>query len=220
MITKLFAFQREAVRDLRKKANMAHDNYSRYQFPQVISFQAPTGAGKTIMLSSLIEDIYFGNEDFPEQPDAIFVWLSDSPALNEQSRLKIKNKANRIRPWQLVTVSDNDGFDMREFEDGHVYFLNTQKLSRAGNLIRHSEMRQYTIWETVENTAKRKPEKLYFIIDEAHRGMKGREAGRATSIMQKFIKGSSSDNLSPVPVIIGMSATAERFNALDRKSVV
>ena len=214
MITKLFAFQREAVRDLRKKANMAHDNYSRYQFPQVISFQAPTGAGKTIMLSSLIEDIYFGNEDFPEQPDAIFVWLSDSPALNEQSRLKIKNKANRIRPWQLVTVSDNDGFDMREFEDGHVYFLNTQKLSRAGNLIRHSEMRQYTIWETVENTAKRKPEKLYFIIDEAHRGMKGREAGRATSIMQKFIKGSSSDNLSPVPVIIGMSATAERFNAL------
>ena len=32
--------------------------------------------------------------------------------------------------------------------------------------------------------------------------------------MQRFIKGSSEQNLSPIPVVIGMSATAERFNSL------
>ena len=32
--------------------------------------------------------------------------------------------------------------------------------------------------------------------------------------MQRFIKGSDAYKLSPVPVVIGMSATAERFNAL------
>ena len=57
-------------------------------------------------------------------------------------------------------------------------------------------------------------DRLYFIIDEAHRGMQGRAAGTATTIMQRFIKGSQSHNLSPVPVVIGMSATAARFNAL------
>ena len=81
-------------------------------------------------------------------------------------------------------------------------------------LSRHSDTRQYTIWETIENTAREKADRLYFIIDEAHRGMQGRQAGTATTIMQRFIKGSSEQNLSPIPVVIGMSATAERFNSL------
>ena len=49
---------------------------------------------------------------------------------------------------------------------------------------------------------------------EAHRGMQGREASRATTIMQKFIKGSEDDGIPPMPVVIGMSATTQRFNAL------
>lgn len=74
--------------------------------------------------------------------------------------------------------------------------------------------RTYTIWQTLENTAKNKADRLYFIIDEAHRGMQGREAGKATSIMQRFLKGSTAHHLSPMPVVIGMSATSDRFNKL------
>lgn len=59
-----------------------------------------------------------------------------------------------------------------------------------------------------------KSDRLYFIIDEAHRGMQGNEASKATTIMQKFIKGSSVDGIPPMPVVIGMSATPQRFNAL------
>lgn len=59
-----------------------------------------------------------------------------------------------------------------------------------------------------------KYDRLYFIIDEAHRGMQGREAARATTIMQKFIKASREDHLAPVPVILGVTATPERFNNL------
>ena len=44
--------------------------------------------------------------------------------------------------------------------------------------------------------------------------MQGREASKATTIMQKFIKGSSADHIPPMPVVIGMSATTQRFNAL------
>lgn len=87
-------------------------------------------------------------------------------------------------------------------------------MGKAGNLGHHGDGRTYTIWETLENTAKRKSDRLYFIIDEAHRGMQGRAAGTATSIMQRFLKGSRPHRLSPMPVVIGMSATAERFNRL------
>ena len=192
---------------------MALNNYRMLKIPQVVSLQAPTGSGKTIIMSALIEDILFGSEHFTEQQDAIFVWLSDSPQLNEQSKQKIELKADRIRLDQCIVITD-ESFDQEVFDDGHIYFLNTQKLGKAGNLSRHSDTRQYTIWETIENTAKTKADRLYFIIDEAHRGMQGRQAGTATTIMQRFIKGSPENNLSPVPVVIGMSATSERFDAL------
>jgi type III restriction enzyme len=213
MICELFSFQKQAVNDLRFRIAMALNNYRMLKIPQVVSLQAPTGSGKTIIMSALIEDILFGSEQFTEQQDAIFVWLSDSPQLNEQSKQKIELKADRIRLDQCVVISD-ESFDMEVLEDGHIYFLNTQKLGKAANLSRHSDTRQFTIWETIENTAKMKADRLYFIIDEAHRGMQGRSAGAATTIMQRFIKGSSEYNLSPIPVVIGMSATSERFDAL------
>ena len=124
----------------------------------------------------MVEDIYFGTERFAEQPEAIFVWLSDSPALNEQTRQKFDLKADKIRFEQCVTIED-ESFDMEMLEDGYIYFLNTQKLSKAANLVHHSDTRQYTIWETLSNTVKEKSDRLYFIIDEAHRGMQGKEAG-------------------------------------------
>lgn len=213
MICELFSFQKQAVNELRFRTAMALNNYRMLKIPQVVSLQAPTGSGKTIIMSALIEDILFGSEQFTEQQDAIFVWLSDSPQLNEQSKQKIELKADRIRLDQCVVITD-ESFDQELLDDGHIYFLNTQKLGKAGNLSRHSDTRQYTIWETIENTAKTKADRLYFIIDEAHRGMQGRQAGTATTIMQRFIKGSPENNLSPVPVVIGMSATAERFDAL------
>ena len=213
MINELFPFQKMAVKELRAKTAMALNNYRSFHVPQVVSLQAPTGSGKTIIMASYIEDVYFGSEDFAEQPEAIFVWLSDSPQLNEQSRQKIDQKADKIRFDQCVVISD-ESFDQEILEDGHIYFLNTQKLDKAGNLSHHSDTRQYTIWETIENTTKEKADRLYFIIDEAHRGMQGRAAGTATTIMQRFIKGSQPHKLSPVPVVIGMSATAARFNTL------
>ena len=94
-----YKFQIAATNKLRLAAARAIRNYSHddSEHNYVVSLQAPTGAGKTIIMASLIEDIYYGStitkpnsEDepmiIPSQPHAIFVWLSDSPALNEQSR--------------------------------------------------------------------------------------------------------------------------------------
>lgn len=213
MINELFSFQQQAVNELRMKTANAMNNYRSCQIPQVISLQAPTGSGKTIIMAAFVEDVLFGSEQYTEQPNAVFVWLSDSPQLNEQSRQKFEQKADRLRLNQFVTISD-ESFDQEVLDDGKIYFLNTQKLGKGGNLGKHSDTRQFTIWETIENTALLKADRLYFIIDEAHRGMMGNAAGTATSIMQRFIKGDQNLQLSPVPVIIGMSATSERFDRL------
>lgn len=213
MRIELFPFQKRALADIRMKTAEAMGSYHRTHAPQVVSFTAPTGAGKTIIMSALIEAVLFGDEQYMEQPNAIIVWLSDSPQLNEQSKQKIDSKADKIKLSQCVTISE-ESFDKEVFEDGHVYFLNTQKLSVTSKLTKNGDGRTYTIWETLANTVREKSDRLYFIIDEAHRGMQGREASRATTIMQKFIKGSEDDGIPPMPVVIGMSATTQRFNAL------
>ena len=187
MKVELFPFQKTALARLRQSVATALGNYRSTHTPQVVSYTAPTGAGKTIVMSALIEDIYYGDELYPEQNEAIFIWLSDSPQLNEQSRLKIDLKADKIRLNQCVVISD-DSFDMEVLEDGHIYFLNTQKLSKSSNLTKHSDGRQYTIWETISNTVREKGDRLYFIIDEAHRGtQRARDLTKNTTIMQKFL---------------------------------
>lgn len=214
MKVELFPFQKTALARLRQSVATALGNYRSTHTPQVVSYTAPTGAGKTIVMSALIEAIYYGDELYPDQNEAIFIWLSDSPQLNEQSKLKIDLNADKIRLNQCVVISD-DSFDMEVLEDGHIYFLNTQKLSKSSNLTKHSDGRQYTIWETLANTVREKADRLYFIIDEAHRGAQGaRDLTKNTTIMQKFLKGSDADRLPPMPVVIGMTATPQRFNRL------
>ena len=221
----LISFQEKAVKELRLDIAEALGTYQRRHKTQVVSLQAPTGAGKTIIAAALIENIYFGTTmpdgtTYAEQPEAIFVWLSDSPELNEQSKAKIELKTNKLRFGQCVTISE-DSFDMEMLEDGNIYFLNTQKISRSAKLSQHSDSRQYTIWETLDNTIQNKSDRLYFIIDEAHRGAKSkREAGTDTTIMQRFIKGYEymengiKRTMRSMPVILGISATADRFNTL------
>ena len=104
MRVELFPFQKRALADIRMKTAEAMGSYHRTHAPQVVSFTAPTGAGKTIIMSALIEAVLFGDEQYMEQPDAIIVWLSDSPQLNEQSKQKIDSKADKIKLSQCVTA--------------------------------------------------------------------------------------------------------------------
>jgi type III restriction enzyme len=213
MAITLFPFQKEAIINLRDELHDAVESYANRRKPQIISYCAPTGAGKTIILSSLFENILFGDERYPECPSSIFVWLSDSPELNEQSRNKIATTTEKIKYNQCVMIEDAS-FDQEVLDDGYIYFLNTQKLSKSSNLTKHGDGRTYTIWETLANTVAEKYDHLFFVIDEAHRGMHNKDEAKATSIMQKFIIGSPEDNLPQMPIIIGMSATPARFNSL------
>lgn len=213
MRDELTPFQQTAVSKLLAEISSAVAYHKVDGRPQVIAFRAPTGSGKTIVMTTVIEDILNGTETTVEQPEAIFVWLSDSPQLNEQSKTKIITKADKIRPNQCVTIED-DSFDQEMLDDGMIYFLNTQKLGKSSRLVSDGDNRTYTIWQTLQNTAEQKGNHLYVIIDEAHRGMHDKEAAKATTIMQKFLKGSEADGLSPMPIVIGMSATDERFRRL------
>ena len=55
MKVELFPFQKTALARLRQSVATALGNYRSTHTPQVVSYTAPTGAGKTIVMSALIE---------------------------------------------------------------------------------------------------------------------------------------------------------------------
>ena len=209
-------FQTTALNELIDRCKRAQKGYTEYRESHIFSMSAPTGSGKTIIMASLIEAILRGGRrDCPAQTDAVFLWLSDDLELNKQSMEKIERHADKLGQETCVTI-EGEKFDQKELSDGKVYFLNTDKLREGSKLVSNKkDDREYTIWQTLQNTIESKGKRFFVIIDEAHRGMKeGKEKQEANSIMQKFIFGSPADKMSQMPIIIGMSATPERFNKL------
>ena len=89
MRVELFPFQKRALADIRMKTAEAMGSYHRTHAPQVVSFTAPTGAGKTIIMSALIEAILFGDEQYMEQPDRLaFGFASAERAVKAKDRLQ------------------------------------------------------------------------------------------------------------------------------------
>ena len=213
MKLELKAFQEEAAVKLRGEIRWAKKEAVERGKPQAVVLASPTGSGKTVITTRLIEDILNGTDEIPAEPDAVFLWLSDQPELNAQSRQKLKSTSSRLLPHELIIV-DTD-FDRETFEGGRVYFLNTQKLGKDKNLVTKGDKRAFTIWDTIRNTEKALGDRFYLIIDEAHRGMNrtAQTENQNKTIVQKFVLGEP-DIIEPVKLILGVSATPARFQQL------
>ncbi len=213
----LFDFQKDALHQLRDKLT-ATRNFASSDNPQAIAFSAPTGSGKTLVMTALFEAILDEPDDQLEwpldwqpQPDAVILWVSDMPELNEQTKLKIENTSDRVyRVNQLIPIDAS--FDAERLAGGKVYFINTQKLGNEKRLTKVGDGRNWSIWTTLTNTAKALPNRFYVVIDEAHRGMtSGRNAQAAQTLMQRFVLGYPEAGLVRMPLVIGVSATPRRF---------
>jgi type III restriction enzyme len=204
-------FQESAVRRLSEEIQSARSEIDRGR-PQAVVLSSPTGSGKTVIMTLLMERLWTGHESIAPDPEAIFLWLSDSSELNIQSKEKIE-AASDVFPRSRLVVIDTD-FDSERLSPGYIYLLNTQKLGVSSLLTKPGDARTWTIWQTIENTAKASPAHFNVIVDEAHRGMglSAKAENNTRTLIQRFIKGAPEVGLSPVPLVIGMSATPERFH--------
>ena len=212
----LKSFQEEKRRELQNKLSAARDEFSKSGELQAIVLSSPTGSGKTITIGALLESLFEGDDDYPAQPEARVLWISDSPELNIQSRDKLL-KACDTPDYDHLEVISSETFDEEFLRAGVVYFINTQLLGKDKLLTQEGgDRRRFTFWQTIANTVRDYGNDFLLVIDEAHRGMglSARERQARTTTIQKFIKGSSEYGLPPVPLILGMSATTQRFDTV------
>ena len=183
MKLELKEYQLGAVEDTLNFFNISRGMYEQnMKTLSAISLSSPTGSGKTIIMTSVIESILYGSEDRDPMPDATFLWVSDNPDLNEQTKRKMSMHSSRIKESQLKSIKH--GFDKRILDKGKIYFANTQILGKAGKTFHEvSDKRQFPIWDTIGNTVAEHGGKFVLIIDEAHRGV-----NRAGGNIERFEK--------------------------------
>lgn len=205
-------FQTEAVTDLVQKLRRAARDAREGEL-QSVALSSPTGSGKTVMAAAAIERLLVGDANHGPNPQTTFLWITDQPDLNEQTRRKMLDSSVALGPSNVEVIDTS--FDQETFSPGVLYFLNTQKLSKVANLTTPGDSRTFTLWETIANTVSERPGNFYVFVDEAHRGMAEGAAKQkeATTIIQKFIKGSPGE-IPGVPLVAGISATPARFDRL------
>ena len=211
MRIQLKEFQEDVVRRLFGEVQAARDEIRRRGNGQAVVFSSPTGSGKTVMATALMELLWKGMDSVPGDDRAVFLWLSDMPELNNQTCDKVLTQSSEFHVMQAEIIENS--FDAERLVPGRIYFLNTQKLAKDTLLTKVGDGRRTSIWQTIENTARAQPDSFYLIIDEAHRGMgeTAHERRTAETIVQRFIKGEAGVGLSPVQLILGISATPQRF---------
>jgi type III restriction enzyme len=223
-------YQDDAVGDVLRHLADARFDWHQRNRRVAFSLTATTGAGKTVMAAAVIEALFEGNAEYDFEPDpgAVVLWFTDDPSLNEQTRFRLEDAADRIARSRLVVIGST--FNQEKLEPGKVYFLNAQKLSKNSLLVKGAAIpdqgsgsgqlrapmpdgRSFTMWDILANTINDENRTLYLILDEAHRGMRlptKRDRAEKATIVQRLVNGAN--GAPAVPIVWGISATVERFN--------
>jgi type III restriction enzyme len=222
-------YQRDAVIQTLDNLGRARRLYHQEGMESSFALTATTGAGKTVMAAAAIEALFYGDSEleFLADPGAVVIWFSDDPNLNEQTKRRLVQASEKLTYDRLVTI--RPPFAVPRLEPRHVYFLNTQRLSKSSLLTRGAEQAAqadalgeeylpapddlaWNIWETIGNTINDEHDELtvYLVLDEAHRGFTGKTSRDKSSIVRRLVRGEMND--SPIPIVWGISATIDRFS--------
>lgn len=184
-----------------------------------VGLTAPTGAGKTVIATAVLEGIYFGTATRDARPETTVLWVTDDRSLNAQTIGKIlQASGGRIDANRIRFLGETDH---QTLEPGYIYFVHIQALQRNSTLhaVRadgtRSDRRTFGAWDMIANTVRARGKDFLVVWDEAHRGS-GVSSNERRSIAGTIVNGGITNigtQQPAAPIVLGISATPERFRA-------
>ena len=156
-------------------------------------FKAPTGSGKTVMASQMLDELT--TQLAEEGREVALIWIAPNK-LHQQSYLKMKNYFTETRVLRPVTYDELDHSSGGYIHPGEVFFVNWESINKDKNIMVRETERSSSLYDITRRTQEEYGLPIIVVIDEEH--MFG---GRAAKQSEKVLK-----NINP-KVEIRISAT-------------
>ncbi|MBY6366958.1 DEAD/DEAH box helicase [Rhodococcoides corynebacterioides] len=184
-----------------------------------VGLTAPTGAGKTVIATAVLEGIFKGTPTRAANPNMTVLWITDDRALNAQTIAKITQASGGGIDINCIRFLGEN--DHRTLQPGHIYFVHIQAMQKNSTLhaVRadgtRNDRRTHGAWDMIANTVRDRGADFLVIWDEAHRGSGTKNTDRK-SIAGTIVDGGTTNigtHQPAAPVVLGISATPDRFLA-------
>ena len=172
-------YQKKAVRELKQRMiEMLNDPEDR----QRLIFKAPTGAGKTVMVSTLLDEL---TRDLPMNGECRYsrvawVWIAPNK-LHQQSYRSMRNFFSERRSLRPVMFDECDHLD--GLHPGDVLFLNWESINKDNAVMIRDNEQNRTLYELIRKTKIEQRLPVVVIIDEEHM-FAGRNAKKSEMVLQ------------------------------------
>lgn len=150
-------YQIKAIEELKDKVFKLLESSGR----GVCIFKAPTGSGKTLMVSEVIRKLALE----PETANKLaYIWISVRK-LHEQSKEKLDRYYENDR---LVKCSYFEDLENKQIEEKEILFVNWESLNKKDKNLLIRENEQDNNLNNIVNNTKDDGRKIVLIIDESH----------------------------------------------------
>lgn len=136
-------------------------------FRRKIVFEAPTGAGKTVMacntLAGIIDELK--NRGDSRYQECAFIWFAPRK-LHIQSYGSLKNAFSETRKLRPVMFDELDALE--GIQSGEILFVNWESINKESNLMVRNTESNASLYEIVRRTRDEQGLPIIAIIDEEH----------------------------------------------------
>lgn len=162
---KKIKYQQKAVAELVEKTiELLNLNGNRRK----LVFKAPTGSGKTVMASELLQILA---EELPNRSDTkinkvAFIWIAPNK-LHQQSYFKMKNfftETRTLRPVMFDELDHADGY----IKPGEILFVNWESINKDNAVMIRDNEQNRCLYSITERTQNEEHIPIICVIDEEH----------------------------------------------------
>lgn len=180
---KQIKYQQKAVNELVEKTiRLLKLSGSRH----TLVFQAPTGAGKTVMASEMLLRL---NTELAQRADAPFqevayIWVAPNK-LHEQSYFKMKTYFTETQELRPVVFDDMDHSAGSYIHPGEILFVNWESINKDNAIMTRDTEQGASLYDMTTRTQQEHEIPIVMIIDEEHM-FGGRQAKKSEKVLQNI----------------------------------
>lgn len=204
-------YQTEAVQALVKKTvkllEMPGDR-------RKLVFQAPTGSGKTVMSSKMLDDLTTLLAE--EGKEMAVMWIAPNK-LHQQSYMSMKNFFSETHVLTPVMYDELDHSVEGYIKPGEVFFVNWESINKDRNVMVRDTENSSSLYDLVERTKEEHHLPLIVVIDEEH--MYGTCTAKQSEKVLKNLNPKVEIRISATPSPSSL-ATADDIYKVPREEVI